>query len=179
MPGPNATQTLIIAERRRIIAARYLKGESQHQIAHDLHCTQQQISFDLRAIRALWLQATVRDFDDAKAMELAKIDLVEAEMWAGWQRSCAAREISTTKAIRGRVSREEDSLRTEQQVGDPRFLDGVLRCIERRCAILGIDALTDAMKEAGTGLAALLDAARLHTASPRLVGPPRGVPEAS
>jgi hypothetical protein len=30
--------------------------------------------------------------------------------------------------------------RREGQVGDPRYLDGVLKCIDRRCAILGIDA---------------------------------------
>jgi hypothetical protein len=179
MPNRGTERTTRVAERRLVVAERYLKGEPQSSIARDLKLTQSQISLDLRAIRTLWLQAAVRDFDEAKSVELAKVDLVEQNFWAGWQRSCDVHEVSFTKAIRGKDVRDEASVRKEGQAGDPRFLDGVLKCIERRCAILGIDAMTDAMKEAGTGLAALLDAARLHTAKQTAPRAPTLLPEAS
>ena len=35
---------------------------------------------------------------------------------------------------------QERSVMTEERTGDPRYLDGVMRCIERRCHLLGLDA---------------------------------------
>ena len=40
----------------------------------------------------------------------------------------------------GRRTEKSATRQTKELVGDPRFIDGILRCIERRCAILGIDA---------------------------------------
>ena len=45
-----------------------------------------------------------------------------------------------TEAIEGKTPRRKASVKKEGQAGDPRFLDGVLKCVERRCSILGLDA---------------------------------------
>ena len=34
----------------------------------------------------------------------------------------------------------EAAIRKEEQVGDARFLDGVMKCIQKRCEILGLNA---------------------------------------
>ena len=34
----------------------------------------------------------------------------------------------------------EAGVRKEEQIGDPRFLDGIMKCISKRCEILGLDA---------------------------------------
>ena len=136
MAAPTRTTEQILADRQTI-AERYLRGDYQEAIARDLGISQQQVSYDLKAIRAAWLASAVRDFDAAKAQELAKIDAVEREYWLGWERSQKPKEIEysedTSKGLKS-------GKRREGQAGNPAFLAGILTCIERRCAILGLDA---------------------------------------
>src|SRR5262245_53581405 len=76
-------------DRRKRVAALYIQGQSQARIAEQVGVAQGTISYDLQAIRKEWLASSVRDFDEAKSQELAKLDHLEAEAWAGWERSCA------------------------------------------------------------------------------------------
>ena len=119
------------------VARRYLQGEMQSQIAASFGVSQQQISQDLRAIRTQWLAATIRDFDALKAEELAKIDRVEREYWLAWERSQQDKEISFEETG---VKGTRTGSRSEGQAGNPAFLEGVLKCISKRCEILGLDA---------------------------------------
>lgn len=123
------------------LARRYLQGETQTAIAEVLGVSQQQISDDLKLIRKRWRDSALRDFDEAIAQELAKIDLVESEYWQQWEKS----------KLPKRTKRNEDGMTEkgaivkevtieENKCGDPRYLDGVMRCIERRCALLGLDS---------------------------------------
>jgi transcriptional regulator with XRE-family HTH domain len=159
-------------ERRHQIARRYLQGSMQSQIARELGVSQQQISYDLKAIRAAWLASLVRDFDEAKATELAKLDLLEHEAWSAWTRSQQPREMTLTEATEGgeifapdgtlrpKPPTRKASVRREGQAGDPRFLQVVQKCIDQRCAILGLGEEQAALKAASLGLATLLDQAR-------------------
>lgn len=125
-------------EARRVeVAQRYLRGEMQSEIARSFGVTQQQISQDLKAIRAFWLASAIRDFDAAKAQELAKIDEVERAAWSGWARSQEDKEVSFHETG---VKGSRSGSRQEGQSGNPAFLTTILTCIERRCAILGLDA---------------------------------------
>lgn len=145
MAAPTRTPDQIL-EQRQQIAARYLRGEYQSDIARDLGISQQQVSYDLKAIRATWLASAVRDFDSAKAQELARIDEVERAAWEGWRRSMQDKEIENLegdgtldpKTRKPKVTKV--TKRREGQAGSPAFLNTVLTCIERRCAILGLDA---------------------------------------
>lgn len=145
MAAPTRTPDQIL-EQRQQIAARYLRGEYQSDIARDLGISQQQVSYDLKAIRATWLASAVRDFDSAKAQELARIDEVERAAWEGWRRSTQDKEIENLegdgtldpKTRKPKVTKV--TKRREGQAGSPAFLNTVLTCIERRCAILGLDA---------------------------------------
>ncbi len=136
MAAPIRTPEQILQHREEI-AARYLRGEYQADIAALLGISQQQVSYDLKAIRATWLASAIRDFDAAKAQELAKIDAVEREYWLGWERSQRDKKIEYSEH---NTNGFKDSTRKEGQAGNPAFLSGILACIERRCAILGIDA---------------------------------------
>jgi hypothetical protein len=132
--------------RRTEVARRYLRGEMQAEIARDYGVNQAQISRDLAVIRAAWLASAIRDFDTARAEELAKIDAVEAEYWLAWERSKKDKEIAVqetdgTQDERTKRPRIKKAyLRKEGQSGNPAYLAGVLSCIERRCKILGLDA---------------------------------------
>src|SRR5262249_32410962 len=58
-----------------------------------------------------------------------------------WERSTLDREVRTAKEVTGEggeVIGRQEVLRTEQRDGDPRFLDGALRCVEARCKIFGL-----------------------------------------
>ncbi len=135
----SSRETTELAHRRQLIAARYLKGEYQTTIAAALGIDQAQVSRDLKAIRAIWLASTIRDFDLAKAQELAKIDEVEREYWLAWERSKQDKEVAIQEAGADKKMKKA-TLRKEGQSGNPAFLAGVLSCIDKRCQILGLDA---------------------------------------
>jgi len=157
----NPTQRLATADQRRQqVAALYLQGLYQSEIAQKVGVTQQQVSHDLRCLRKVWLASAMRDFDALKAEQLAKIDAAERAYWEGWQRSLQPREVTLTKQSTGKDPRDEASIRRETPVGDPRFLDGVMRCIAQRADILGISTSTEAAKAVSTGLAVLLAQAK-------------------
>lgn len=150
-----------IERDRQQIADWYCQGLTQAVIAERINAdeereytlTQQMISYDLKQVQKAWLKSALRDFDEARAQELAKIDRLEREYWRGWERSCENAETVVTKS-KGVVKQYKDEARgklmTERpaevnqtskgQAGDPRFLAGVERCIERRCKLLGLDA---------------------------------------
>ena len=120
------------AQHREIIARRYLRGELQSQIAADLGISQQTVSADLKKIQHDWLESSLRDFDELKAQELAKIDVLEATYWQAWKASKGDRtrrrqiiDVNTTRP-------KEIVVDSEDSAGDPRYLEGVQWCIEQR-----------------------------------------------
>ena len=150
-----------IERDRQQIADWYCQGLTQAAIAErisadrarDYTLTQQMISYDLQRIQESWLKSSLRDFDQMRADELGKVDRLEREFWRGWERSCEDAETVVTKqkgVVKQYRDEERGQLVTERpgevnqtrkgQAGDPRFLAGVERCIERRCKLLGLDA---------------------------------------
>jgi transcriptional regulator with XRE-family HTH domain len=137
-----------VRQDRVKIAELYLRGCSQAEIAGKLGFTQQQISYDLQIIQREWRKDTSRALDEYKAKELAKIDHTERCYWEAWERSIEefrsrtikAKGIKADQKIQAKPEQAEQTIYTENRCGDPRFLDGVLKCIERRCKLLGLDA---------------------------------------
>jgi hypothetical protein len=134
---------------RVLIAEYYLQGKTQNQIVEILNndttrgytLTQAIISRDLKAIQSEWLVKSLTDFNQARANELAKIDALEREYWRGWERSRQSKTVSKSKKEESkRKSKQSAELVKEEQVGDPRFLQGIEQCINRRCQLLGLDA---------------------------------------
>lgn len=127
--------------RREKVAVMYRRGMLQSDIARKFSVDQSNISRDLKKIRSEWLESRVRDFDAAKEIELQKIDEVERQAWAAWERSVGVVERRTTrKKDAGEISESEATIVKVDQAGDPRYLQTVLDCIQRRCKILGLDA---------------------------------------
>jgi hypothetical protein len=141
MPHPNNPNgaALAILERRKNVAARYVRGETQWEIARAFEVDQKTISNDLAAIRKEWLADAVRSVDEVKARELAKIDECEAQAWRAWTKSQENAETLRARVRgKGEDARPETEKVTKGQAGDPRFLDLVLKCVEKRCLILGV-----------------------------------------
>lgn len=137
---------------RAQVAAWYCQGRTQAWMGEQLGITQQQISYDLKAIRKEWA-ANYADFNTTKDRELAKIDELERTYWDAWERSCEAAVTAATKLVTDKrrfqeaqqygtqpaSDRVDITTRKEEQVGDPRFLAGVERCIKMRRDMLGLD----------------------------------------
>jgi predicted transcriptional regulator len=137
--GRSKRETLAQDKRREVVADLYLKGWSQMAIAAHLGLSQATISNDLKAIQAQWRESSVRDFDSARERELRKLDRVERESWAAWERS----QKPTQSAVMSTDGSEQRTQKTvKEQCGDPRFLEQIVRCIASRRALLGIDAPT-------------------------------------
>jgi hypothetical protein len=140
------TRELKVLERRRDVSAMYLKGYQQVEIAAKHNVSQSQISLDLKWIRGEWLKSATASMGEIKARELAKIDKLELEYYDAWERS---KKDAETKIIEGKGDKTSDSpsdikqtIRTEGQIGDPRYLSGVQWCIEQRMKIFGMYAPT-------------------------------------
>jgi hypothetical protein len=125
------------------LAERYLHGESQCSIAVALHVSPATICRDLRCLQKRWQHQANIDFDKKRAEQLAKIDELERTYWFGWNNSLK-REITITEKREGSNDESESRalIRRESRDGNPSFLEGVFRCIERRCKLLGLDAPT-------------------------------------
>lgn len=129
------------ARDRRKIAELYLRGKKQMEISKELGLSQATISRDLKIIQEDWVRESEQAIDERKAIELAKVDALELEYWEAWKRSQENAVVETseisTETSGQKIKKQK---REEGQVGDPRFLAGVMQCIDRRCQILGIDA---------------------------------------
>lgn len=147
MAAPRRTKFEIERDRAEI-ARLYLRGWTQSAIGEKLDLSQQQISYDLGKIRAVWRESSLIDMNEAKARELASIDELERTYWQAWAKSCESTSTKTTKvsgaatqdAKTSKPSRAETTKREQSQNGNPAFLAGVERCIGLRIKIIGLEA---------------------------------------
>jgi len=134
-----------LAGRARI-AELYLEGTRQVEIAKILTnetgiiYSLDMVKVDVSKIRKDWLESSIRDFDQLKSEQLAKLDVLERNAWDQWHRSCESSKKVTIEdkkdsAFPGVNTKTE----TISEVGDPRYLNTILSIIERRCKILSLD----------------------------------------
>ena len=80
------TSQQLVSRRREVVSLTH-KGWTQAAIASHLNIPQGTVSRDLAAMRGFWRDFPVYDFENVRLEQLQKIDLIEAEAWAAWQRS--------------------------------------------------------------------------------------------
>jgi len=135
---PRRSSSQLIRDRRQI-ATLYLLGELQADIAEKVGLAQSTVSRDIQALHKKWLLDANRDFDEAKATEIAKIDNLEMTYHDAWMRS---KEDAVTVTVKEYQDGEtETTTVTKGQVGDSRFLSGIHECIDKRCKIFGLNVV--------------------------------------
>lgn len=77
-----------MVNRRQKVAEMYLQGKTQSEIGDVVGVTQHTVSEDLAWLRDQWTAQALIDFDEKKAIELAKIDNLERMAHEAWARSC-------------------------------------------------------------------------------------------
>lgn len=105
----------------------------------------------------IWKEKQVIQIDERKQIELAKLDALENEYWNSWKRSLETKLQKSTKKevpmvaigsadggapVRAVLSREmiptEETEKWIETDGNPKFLEGVERCIWKRATLLGL-----------------------------------------
>lgn len=148
------------------ISSLYLRGKKPSEIAEELikrhHYTGMSIitiKDQLAALRKMWVNSALINYDEAKAREIAHVDELEAAAWDAWNRSWAKTTTVVQEGIEDRFGHKSDSPEqmakkpttymrkrgtstTKERLGDPRYLDRIAWCIDRRCRILGLDEPT-------------------------------------
>jgi predicted transcriptional regulator len=138
----------VILERRSRVAELYLRGVAQYKIAEELNVTSGLISQDLKKLSEQWQASINENIDKIKAREMEKINNLERQYHDAWIRSC---EVKTKKSAKKKgltnktgqslgIDSKEQTFTEEQQIGDPRFLEGVRWCITKREEIFGYGA---------------------------------------
>lgn len=139
-----------IRRDRAIVAQLYLTGMTQTAISRQMNSredapypyTPKMVEKDLAALRKQWLKSSLRDFDQARAEELAKVDALEIEAFNAWRKSQEGKYTKASKSVEGGMHGVvfEEQEREETSAGDPRFLAVVQWCINKRCELMGLDA---------------------------------------
>jgi predicted transcriptional regulator len=137
--GRTKNETTAIQRRRATVADLYIQGWLQAEIAHHVGVTQSTVSTDIKTIQGQWRASAIRDFDILRERELRKLDRLEREAWAAWERS---QKPAQEALISTNGSDQKTVKKVAEQTGDPRFLEQVHKCILSRRALLGLDAPT-------------------------------------
>lgn len=142
------------AKDRLEVIEYYLKGKNYRDIAkmisddREYSISHVAVGNDVKFVLNEWKKTRDDKVELYLTIELAKIDKLEREYWEAWEKSKVDWEQKAAKIIKnkdgkeigGVLSREETSVKHFTEFGDPRFLQGVERCIEKRIALLGLDA---------------------------------------
>jgi len=126
----------------------YLKGYSYREIErlfkadktrkHTLSHTQ--IGTDMNRMLKDWRKDRESSIDEWVNAELLKLDKLEQTYWASFEKSIKA--LTKTKTKTGSNSFgaiDETTMEDMLMLGDPRYLQGIERCIQKRCDLLGLD----------------------------------------
>lgn len=128
-----------LSRRRQQVAELYVQGWTQQSIAMHLSICQATVCCDLKALRKEWRASRLRDFDTLREVELKKLEHLEREAWAAWERS---QKPLQSAVLNGEGGAARARKTVKNQYGDARFLEQVQKCIAQRRALLGLDAPT-------------------------------------
>lgn len=162
-PDPDPSDELLLARRERV-GQLHLQGKSQREIAEELGVSQPTVHRDLEVLSVQWQERAVAMLGERKSTLLAEVQNLKATHWDAWNRSRADAVTETyeeqdwsldTQSAQGTVTidgarhkvelsgslpakRGKATQKIEHPVGDPRFLEGVLKAIETEAKILGL-----------------------------------------
>ena len=131
-----------------IISELYLKGYSYRQIATKAFSDKNaaytlshtQIGTDMKRMLLDWREERDGNVDEWVNAQLIKLDLLEQTYWTSFEKSVKAFTRTKTKTGSNSFGTiDETSMEDMLMLGDPRYLQGVERCIQKRCDLLGLD----------------------------------------
>ena len=141
---PSSTRTRKVELRRRQIAKLYKKGiTNQLQIGEIVGASRVTVCKDLKVLNERWKEITLIDLDVAKGKLLDELNDLKHNYWEAWEQSKEEAKTKTIKAKSNNTGQplpSTQTLRTEDQCGDPRYLQGIEKCLQETAKILGLYA---------------------------------------
>jgi hypothetical protein len=129
----------------------HLEGKSQNEMAQALGISQPQVCQELKKLDERW-QKDIANTDLYKAREVAKLNHLERLNYEAFKRSREDKETKIAeKTTVGEANRTKAVSRQEKRDGNPAFLAGAKACIDKRCALLGINATDPAVEKEFSG----------------------------
>jgi hypothetical protein len=143
MPTTNSRKMELLHRRDRT-AELYLAGRTQTAIAQELSVGVATVCRDLQWVRQQWLERAVRNFDEIKAEQLARIDWLEQQATAAW---LASKENDAEGAADRRDAAQGghaplDNAPRREGCGNERYLARIGWCVEQRAKVFGLYAPT-------------------------------------
>lgn len=141
---------------KQVIVGLYLQGNSMARVVELAEERTGGHRFSINTVHKYiqeateeWKSRKTEMVDNYKAIELEKINRLEATYWDAWARSCEVQTKKTKIKKRGegeRLALSQVRDDEKQTIGDPRFLSGIQWCTEMRCKILGIEVPQTALQ---------------------------------
>lgn len=110
---PSTKKRAIAGKRRQEVAEMYLAGKHQSEIAEHFGVSQVTISKDIKILQREWQKEATMSVAEVISRELQELKRLKKEHKEAYNRS------------------------TKNSNGDPRFLDGILKCTEQILKIVG------------------------------------------
>ena len=151
--------TIEIEQDREAFSERSLKGWTIRQIAEwvgenrKYTLSIKTVCTDIQAVRKKWLEDSKDNMGELMAKKMATLELMEAEAWAGYKRSLrGVSKIKNSNADGGSDEavqylkdgefdkKGKQEYEPGERDGDPKWLDTILKIIERQCKLKGLDA---------------------------------------
>lgn len=138
MPGEKRSKAQKIKDREQIAQLK-LRGRTLQQISEHVGVSVMTVRRELKALIGEWQESAREDIAAVKARELRRLDEIEAETWAEWERS-KRDYVKKVAENGGDKGGKKTKVETGGQCGDPRYLNVLVSIGERRAKILGMDA---------------------------------------
>ena len=135
------TKKLAIAERRRKVAAMYVRSARMVDIASQLNVSIGTVHSDIETLKEEMRAVAVDDIGTQVGIALARIEEIARQAWEGWARSIGPKTTEKERLVESVEHGDTTAIETavEQQIGNPTFLQTLLKCEERRAKLLGLD----------------------------------------
>lgn len=153
------TRTKQERERDRVrISELYVRQWTQHRIAAEIGISQGLVSQEIKKIKKEWRESSVRNFDEERDKMLAEVNAIMEDARKGWEMSIGMQERITKDMVEGsqeseptvadgqkagtnRKSEKKSARVTRwNSSGAPKFLEIILKCLDRKAKLLGLDA---------------------------------------
>jgi hypothetical protein len=139
------------------IAVLMLKGRNQFEVSawiganRTYTLSHSQCQREMGVIIQRWKDSAFSGIDELRRVEIEKISRVEREAWDAWESSKQVNIYKSSTRRETEVGKDENgkdivnagsavkTVASRTQSGDARFLDIVMRCIEKRTSLLGLD----------------------------------------
>ena len=151
-----------LLNRRDRTAELYLAGRTQVVIARELGVSVGTICKDLAWVRSQWLARAVRNMDEIKAEQLARIDWIEQQATEAWFQSTRGQDGGVVTGTGTEAEADVTATAPELpvlaqtaprrgQCGNDKYLARIGWCVEQRLKVFGLYAPTKVAPTDPTG----------------------------